>query len=481
MRILYVSSEAAPFIKSGGLADVAGSLPQALVREGEDVRVILPLYREISDYWRSQMSFELYTYADVAWRKQYCGLFSLERGGVMYYFIDNEYYFDRPKLYGYYDDAERFAFFSRAIIELLPKINWKPDIISCNDWQSALVPIYLRHERADFYDSIRTVFTIHNIEYQGSFGRENMDEVLGLPAELFDNGLLRFGDQVNLLKGAIYYCDYLNTVSPTYASQLTEPDYAHGLHTVIAENSHKLRGILNGIDTELYNPETDPNIPLNYSCANISGKAQCKAELQRNYGLRIDANIPLVACVSRLVAHKGFALVADGIESLMGRDIQLIITGTGDPYFENRFTEMTKQNGNNGIEERYPGKLAVNIGYSEPESMRVYSGADIFLMPSRSEPCGLSQMIAMRYGTIPVVRETGGLKDSVRSYPRQDSNGFSFAYFSIEDMSNSLGEALKLYRNDRDEWERLKLRAMSCELNWKEPAKQYIEMYKTLI
>ena len=472
MKILYVAPEAVPFSKTGGLGDVAGSLPRALLGHGADVRVILPLYEATGDYWRRQMTFCKYIFVTLGWRSQYCGLFSLERDGVTYYFVDNEYYFKRPQIYGFFDDAERFAFFCRAVVELLPELGWRPDIVSCNDWQTALVPIYLKREPSDFYRGIKTVFTIHNIEYQGKYGADILEDVFGLPVELYDNGAMRYEGAVNLMKSAIYEADYITTVSPTYAMELTEPYFAAGMHNAIRDNSFKLRGIINGIDFDVYNPETDEKLPCAFSASDMSGKAANKRELQRELGLEENPDIPIIACVSRLVGHKGFDLVLAAIDTIMSWNVQLVVMGTGDHEFEQHFAYKASE---------YCGRMAVRIEYSEFLSARIYAGADLFLMPSRSEPCGLSQMIAMRYGTLPVVRETGGLRDTVRPWPGEGSNGFSFQHYSTDYMLGALWEATSLYRDDRASWDALRQRAAETDFGWGKSAGEYMEMYGNLL
>ncbi|MEG0940840.1 MAG: glycogen synthase GlgA [Oscillospiraceae bacterium] len=471
MNILYAVSEAAPFIKTGGLADVAGSLPKALCKAGADTRVILPLYGNIANEWREKMTFCLYTYIQLAWRRQYCGLFRLEHEGVCYYFIDNEYYFKRDQIYGCADDGERFAFFSKAVIEIMPLLNWQPDVINCNDWQTALIPIYLRLEQADFYSGIKTVFTIHNIEYQGRFGTDTATDVFGLPNELFDSGIIRYDNDINLMKGAIYKSDYVTTVSPSYAMELSDPYYSCGLHKVIEENGFKFSGIVNGLDVERYNPATDKKIAENFDFLDIDGKKACKSALCRELGFDENDNSPIIACVSRLVGHKGFDLVSEALDRLMSRNVRLIILGTGDKNYENRFRDA---------EYRYKGRVSANIMYSEQRASMVYAGADMMLMPSRSEPCGLTQMISMRYGTVPIVRAVGGLKDTVRPYWSENSNGFTFSNYSADDMLGTIDAALSLYSNT-DEWHGLMYRDMTEDLSWSQSAEKYLEIYNKLV
>ena len=471
MNILFAVSEAVPFVKTGGLGDVAGSLPAALAAEGADVRVILPLYGTIPEKWRLQMNFLFYDYVRLAWRSQYCGLFSMEQDGVTYYFIDNEYYFKRSRIYGEYDDGERFAFFSRAVVSLLPRLGWAPDVIHCNDWQTALIPLYLRQEQGEPFAHIKTVFTIHNIEYQGRFGTEALGDVFGLSDELYNSGILRYDDDVNLMKGAIYKSDRLTTVSPSYAQELCDPWFACGLHEVIRDNAYKLSGILNGIDMKHFDPMTDPFLSTHYGPKDLSGKKECKRELCRLLGLDENDDGPIVACISRLVPHKGFDLVVESLADIVAHGARIVILGTGDSRYENFFHEA---------ENRHRGAVSANIMYSEERSSKVYAGADLMLMPSRSEPCGLTQMIAMRYGTPPVVHTVGGLKDSVVPYPYDGSNGFTFSNYTSCDLLGTVDYAMSIRRN-ADEWEALQLRGMTADHTWKHSAKKYLDLYRDLL
>lgn len=471
MNVLYAVSEAVPFVKTGGLADVAGSLPKALCAEGADARVILPLYGSIAEKWRIKMELCFFTYVNLAWRKQYCGIFKLEHEGVVYYFIDNEYYFKRDSIYGSYDDGERFGFFSKAVTEILPLLDWKPDIINCNDWQSALIPIYISQDESGFFSSIKTVFTIHNIEYQGRFGKETLSDVFGLSDELCDSGILRFENDINLMKGAIYKADHVTTVSPSYAVELRDPYFACGLLKVIEDNAYKLTGILNGLDTDHYNPKTDSLIAKKYNHKNLKGKSACKTDLCRELGFEEKVDTPIIACISRLVGHKGFDLVADSLDRIVSMNIRLVILGTGDSKFENYFREA---------ESRHKGTVSANIMYSEKRASMVYAGADMMLMPSRSEPCGLTQMIAMRYGTVPIVHEVGGLKDTVHSYPPENANGFTFNNYSSDDMLWAIDNALNSW-SDKEKWKDLMLRDMTQDLSWSRSAKEYINIYDSLL
>ena len=477
MKILFAASEVAPFIKTGGLADVAGSLPQALAKEGHEVKVILPLYEGINGDWRSQMTFVKYFNVTLSWRQVYCGIFSLEREGVTYWFVDNEYYFKRWQMYGHFDDCERFAYFSRAIIETPGQLDWAPDIIHCNDWQTALVPVYLLEEkyRIPQLAGTKTVFTIHNIEYQGRYGDQVLEDVIGLDRSYFNEGMLAYHRDVNLMKGAIMASSFVTTVSPTYAQELRTPFYAHGLDGVINQQSGKLQGILNGIDTQLYDPAANPGLACNYTFKTLDkGKAACKQALQQAVGLQENPDVPIIACVSRLVGHKGFSLVTDALHEMMALNIQMVVLGTGDWQYEEAFRHAQSQ---------YPGRFAAQLTYSAPLSTMIYAGADLFLMPSVSEPCGLSQMIAMRFGTIPVVRETGGLKDTVTPYNKFDGTGrgFTFSNISAGDMLWVLREAVDLYHNNKKAWRGLQKESMSADFSWTNSAKQYLDIYQRIL
>ena len=476
MKILFAASEVAPFIKTGGLADVAGSLPGSLAALGHEVKVILPLYEGIGEKWRSQMTFLKHFNVSLSWRHVYCGIFELVRDGVTYWFVDNEYYFKRLQLYGHFDDCERFAFFSRAIIETPGELGWAPDIIHCNDWQTALVPIYLLEEKYRVAElaNAKSVFTIHNIEYQGRYGESVLLDVVGLNYSYFNEGMLSFYNDVNLMKGAIMASNFVTTVSPTYAKELSLPFYAHGMDGVINEQSHKIQGILNGIDTELYNPAINPELVANFTPDAVDeGKAACKLALQRAVGLEENPNVPIIACVSRLVGHKGFAMVADALHEIMGMDVQMVVLGTGEWQYEEAFRNAAAQ---------YPGRFSAQLAYSAPLSTMIYAGADIFLMPSISEPCGLSQMIAMRFGTVPVVRETGGLQDTVTPYDPStgDGRGFVFSNINAFDMLHAIKNAVDLYHNDKDAWAAIRKSDMTADFTWDNSAQQYLDIYQRI-
>lgn len=468
-KIVFFGSEAAPFIATGGLADVLGSLPKALAKNKDnDVSVILPLYGNISLEYKSQFKFLTNYNVSVGWRWQYCGVFFFEYEGVKFYFIDNEYYFRREgNIYGFYDDGERFAFFSRAALDALSRLDIYPDILHCNDWQTAASIVYLKgmYYRDEKYRRIKTVFTIHNIEYQGVFGMDTYESLFGFPESI--KQFVEFGGNVNLVKAAIEMTDIVSTVSPTYAEELKSPYYACGLENIINRNAHKLHGILNGIDTEVYNPATDKYIFKNYSAEDMSGKAVCKAELQKLLGLPVRADVPVIAVISRLVQHKGLDLIKSSVESLLSSDVQLVILGKGEISYENFFINVARS---------YSGKCAAVIAYNQDLSRKIYSGADIFLMPSRSEPCGLSQMIASRYGTVPVVRETGGLNDSIKAYTGDGGNGFTFRDYNAHDMLYVINEAVRTFR-DPAKWQDVRSRAMNTDFSWKVSAEKYMQIY----
>jgi len=472
MKVLYCTSESIPFIATGGLGDVSGSLPQALRQRLIGCRVVMPLYEEIPHNLRSNMKFITSISVPVAWRRQYCGIFEAKYDGVIYYFIDNQYYFKRNGIYGHFDDAERFAFFSRAVLEMLPYLDFQPDIIHCNDWQTALVPIYyqLFYVQNEYYRNMKTLFTIHNIQYQGKYGTEILADVLGVPNDAFS--LLEYDDCINLLKGAIECADKVSTVSPTYAHEILDPWFSHNLDGILKERSWKLSGILNGIDTKHYNPETDPEIYAPYSAENQADKAVNKQKLQERLGLKQNADIPLIGMVTRMVSHKGLDLVRDALDHIMcNSSIQFVILGSGDYEYEAFFLEL---------QDRYNGRLVACHGFVPELSYKIYAGSDMFLMPSKSEPCGLSQMIALRYGSIPIVRETGGLKDSIQDSGNGTGNGFVFQNYHSEDMVHAVFRALEGYAN-KEGWAILVDRALKCDNSWGRSANEYIRLYKQML
>ncbi|MBR5618436.1 MAG: glycogen synthase GlgA [Clostridia bacterium] len=471
MKVLYASSEALPFVASGGLADVAGSLPHALRRRLVGCRVVLPLYGTIPQELRDTMQFITNITVPVAWRRQYCGIFEARHGGVIYYLLDNEYYFKRGSIYGHYDDGERFAFFARAILEMLPHIGWKPDVIHCNDWQTALTPVYFQtmYANREGYENIKTVFTIHNIQYQGRYGIDILEDVFGLSKD--DAYLVEYNGDVNLMKGAIECAHKVTTVSPTYAEEILDPWFSYGLDPILRERSFKLQGILNGIDVQLYDPENDPMILTPYSADKPQGKALNKAHLQSVMNLEQNPQAPLIGMVTRLVAQKGLDLVRVMLDELLQTtDAQIAVLGSGDYEYEEFFRY---------IEGKYPGRAGVRIGFIPELAHKIYAGSDIFLMPSKTEPCGLSQMVALRYGSIPIVRETGGLRDSVQDSGDGEGNGFTFRSYNAHDMGHAIRRALMGYR-DAEGWMTLTRRAMECDNSWTRSAAEYIRMYKSL-
>jgi len=470
LKVLYAVSEARPFAASGGLADVAGSLPQALRKRLVGCRVVMPLYASVPEELRQNMKFITHISVPVSWRSQYCGIFEARHGGVIYYLLDNQYYFKRDNYYSYYDDAERFAFFARAVLEIIPHIGFVPDIIHCNDWQTALTPVYHScfYANKEGYSHIKTIFTIHNIQYQGVFGREILHDVLGLGDEHYS--LLEYDGAINLMKGGIECAHMVTTVSPTYAKEILDPWYSHGLDSILLQRAWKIKGILNGIDTDYYNPETDPDIPANYSCLSPENKALNKAALQKEMGLPEKEDTPLIGIVSRLVGHKGFDLVKAILEGvLQNEDVQLAVLGSGEWQYESFFKEM---------HEKHPEKVGVFIGFNPSLAKRVYAGSDLFLMPSKSEPCGLAQMVALRYGTVPIVRATGGLKDSV--FEGEEGNGFVFEGYNPEELLKAIDRALRLYE-DKKSWRNLRQRAFDSDYSWGKSANEYIKIYKEVI
>lgn len=468
MKVLYAASEALPFIASGGLGDVAGSLPHALRKRLIGCRVVLPMYDTIKQELKDTMKFITHISVPVAWRRQYCGIFEAKYNGVIYYLIDNQYYFKRATIYGHYDDAERFAFFSRAVLEIIPYIDFKPDIIHCNDWQTALTPVYYSamYANSPGYENIKTIFTIHNIQYQGVYGKELLEDVLGIPAD--KASLLEYDGCINFMKGAIECADKVTTVSPSYADEILDPWYSHGLDSILNVRRYKLSGILNGIDTVGYDPATDKCIKANFSADDISGKKIDKKELQKEMGLPVKPGVPVIGMVTRLVSHKGLDLVKRILDELLATsEMQLVVLGSGDYEYESYFR---------WIAEKYPDKVGLRIGFVPELARKIYAGADMFLMPSKSEPCGLSQMVALRYGTVPIVRETGGLRDSITDCGDGKGNGFTFKSYNAHDMLDAIRRALTLYYNG--DWNELVLRALNCDFSWGRSANAYIRLYK---
>ena len=472
MKVLYVASEALPFAASGGLADVAGSLPRAMRKRLVGCRVVMPLYESIPQEMRENMKFLTSLSVPVAWRRQYCGVFEAKVDGVIYYLLDNQYYFKRQGLYGHYDDAERFAFFSRAVLEMLPYLDFKPDVIHANDWQSALVPLFysIFYANRDGFQGIKTALTIHNIQYQGKYGMELIEDVLGIPPE--HRQLVEYDGCVNFMKAGIECADRVTTVSPTYAQEILDPWFSWGLDPILNARSWKLHGILNGIDTDGYNPETDPNVYENFTVETVEeGKAANKKALQERLCLPQRADVPLIGMVTRLTSHKGLDLVKYIIDDLLQQDVQMVVLGSGEWVYENFFRE---------IQNKYPEKFCYCVGFIPELARKIYAGVDIFLMPSKSEPCGLAQMVACRYGTLPVVRETGGLKDSIIDCGEEGGFGFTFKTYNADDMLAAIQRALGAYANKPD-LALLRKRCMTEDFTWGRSANTYIRMYKDML
>ena len=476
-KVLFAAFEASPFIKTGGLGDVSGALPAHLKNDEFDARVILPLLSSIPEEYRSKMKYITNYEVPLGWRSQYCGLFTLRKGGVMYYFLDNEYYFRRSKIYGEFDDAERVAFFSKAVLETIRYIckNFRPDVIHCNDWHTALIPVYLResYNGDPLYDPIKTVFTIHNLKFQGQYSKYVTGDVCGLggtPAE----GQMIHDDAVNFLQGAVIYADAVTTVSPTYADEICGAGRGEGLEGLFQSRRYKLSGIINGIDRKSYDPKKDKAIAVNYDAKSLAKKKENKLALQRELGLREDPDAPLFTMVSRLTTQKGANLVAELLPEFRERRMQLAVLGTGDYLYEHAIADFAYHNQMN---------FAARITFDEGLSRRFYAGADVFLMPSEFEPCGLAQMIAMRYGTLPLVRETGGLKDTVTGYwdAGDKANGFSFKDFDANGLRNAVDLALKLWFEQRDVFDKLQKNAVAMNYGWDESAAKYRELYNSLL
>ena len=475
MQIVFASAECAPFVKTGGLGDVAGSLPAALVRAGAEVIVMVPKYATIKDEYKAQMEHFSDFYVSLGWRNEYCGLEKLEHDGVTYMFIDNERYFARDYPYGFFDDGERFAFFSKAITESLQHLpaGFECDILHCNDWQTALAPVFLRefYQGLPLYDRVKTVFSIHNVAFQGQFSDTVMEDILGVAHIPAAASQLRCDAcSINYMLGALRYADAITTVSPTYANEIQTPEFGEGLDGVLRERSYALQGILNGIDVAGFDPATDKRIAANYSVEDRSGKAVCKAKLQEELGLEVRDDRPLMVMVTRLTRQKGMDLVMYALDRILAGGVQVAVLGTGDRDYED---------GLRYFQDKYPGTMAARIEFDPALSQRMYAAADMFLMPSKFEPCGLSQIIAMRYGTLPIVRETGGLKDTVIPYNEftGEGTGFSFSNFNGDEMGDAVFRAARLFWDNRDAWNQLATQAMSQDFSWTRSADKYLDLY----
>lgn len=474
LKILMAASEASPFAKTGGLADVLGSLPSALMKEGADVRVIMPKYSSIPAKLRETITRNCYIYIDLGWRHLYCGIEQTEYNGVTYYFIDNEFYFNRENLYGYEDDCERFAFFCKAVMAAIPYLYFTPDIIHCHDWQAGMIPVLLeaKYRYMDPYKWISTAFTIHNLRYQGVYGVDNFKEWFGLDASYFTEDKLEFFKAASFMKGGLVYSHKITTVSETYAQEIKDPFYGEHMEGLLNARSNDLYGIVNGIDYDEFNSKKDDLIYATFSKSNLKGKAANKAALQKDLNLIVKEDIPIIGLISRLVDQKGLDLISYVMDEILGEEVQLVVLGTGDYKYEQLFTLAM---------QRYPGKVSANIRFDNALAHKIYAASDLFLMPSLFEPCGLGQLISLRYGTLPIIRETGGLKDTVLSYNEQtgEGNGFSFTNYNAHDMLHTIRRAIAIY-NRKTLRNKLIKAAMSCDYSWQSSAGKYMDMYRTM-
>ncbi|KPB03320.1 glycogen synthase GlgA [Bacillus sp. CHD6a] len=475
MKVLFVVSECVPFVKSGGLGDVAGALPKELKKLGTDVRVILPKYGQIPEVFKNKMKRVQTTFVDVGWRHQYCGVEKLVHDNVTYYFIDNEYYFNRDSLYGHFDDGERFSFFCRAVLECMTAIDFIPDVIHCHDWHTGMVNFILDREykQNPRFEHIQSVFTIHNLQFQGVFPPSILHDLLRIDSKHFNADELEFYGNVNFMKAALVSSGYITTVSPTYRDEIQTAYFGEKLDGVLRHRNDSLVGIINGIDDDLYSPETNEYIEANYSVSKAGNKKVNKAALQKFCGLPVKEDTPIIAMVSRLTKQKGLDLVTCVLHEVLNEDVQVVVLGTGEPQFEHYFRELAYQ---------YPEKVKTFIGFDEPLAHQIYAGADMFLMPSRFEPCGLGQLIALRYGTIPIVRETGGLNDTVHSYDEStlEGNGFSFTNFNAHDMLHTIRRAINMYEQPKV-WNGIMKEAMERDYSWAKSAFKYNQLYSTLM
>ena len=472
MKVCFIAAEAAPFVKVGGLGDVIGSLPKALRELGVDARVILPLYSSI-DRERFGLKYKAYQFVDLGWRHSYCGIFETEVDGVPCYFVDNEQYFNRDSIYGQADDGERFAFFSKAALEILPALDFKPDIVNVNDWHTALSVIYLdvlKSREAEFYKDMKSVLSIHNIEFQGRFNPYEMGNLFGLENKYFD-ALIYNGD-VNLLKGAIQLADRVNTVSETYAREILDPYFSYGLDKILTVEQGKLRGILNGIDVDKFNPKTDPMIPVNYDLKTFEDKVQNKLAFQKEMDLEVNADIPLIGMVTRLTHQKGIDLILQASEEILKTGAQLVILGTGDAHYESALRSL---------EHYRHDRVRSILLFSNEMSAKIYAASDLFLMPSKTEPCGLSQLISMRYGTVPVVHRVGGLRDTVIPFTGVEGNGFTFESFQAGDMMDAIYRAVTCFYQSPDEWNQIIKNNLQKDVSWEQSSKKYLDLYHEVV
>ena len=472
MKVCFIAAEAAPFVKVGGLGDVIGSLPKSLRELGVDARVILPLYSSI-DRERFGLKYKAYQFVDLGWRHSYCGIFETEVDGVPCYFVDNEQYFNRDSIYGQIDDGERFAFFSKAALEILPALDFKPDVVNVNDWHTALSVIYLdvlKSREAEFYKDMKSVLSIHNIEFQGKFNPYEMGNLFGLENKYFD-ALIYNGD-LNLLKGAIQLADRVNTVSETYAREILDPYFSYGLDKILNVEQGKLRGILNGIDVDKFNPKTDPMIPVNYDLKTFEDKVQNKLAFQKEMDLEVNADIPLIGMVTRLTHQKGIDLILQASEDILRTGAQLVILGTGDAHYQSALRSL---------EHYRHDRVRSILLFSNEMSAKIYAASDLFLMPSKTEPCGLSQLISMRYGTVPVVHRVGGLRDTVIPFTGVEGNGFTFESFQAGDMMDAIYRAVTCFYQSSDEWKQIIKNNLQKDVSWEQSAKKYLDLYHEVV
>ncbi|OCT14177.1 starch synthase [Paenibacillus pectinilyticus] len=474
MKILFAASEAVPFIKTGGLADVIGSLPKELTRQGLDVRVILPKYGDIPAKYKDEMThvaaFDVY----LGWRKQYIGIDTLVMDGVTFYFVDNEFYYKRPGIYGYGDEAERFGFFCRGVLEALPQLEFQPDVIHCHDWQAGMIPVLLKahYQQLPFYSGIKTMTTVHNLKYQGVFGQEVFKDLFGLSDDHFSGTALELHGGASFLKGGLLYSDQITTVSQTYAEEIQTPYYGEFLDSLLRHRKDQLTGIVNGIDYDVFDPMTDPNLVVNYRDS-LPKKQLNKTALQERLGLPVDGDIPMIVLVTRFVQQKGLDLIQHVLREILALDIQLVVLGTGEPAYEQMFRNAALT---------HPTKVSAHIYFDEGLAHQFYAASDLFLMPSQFEPCGIGQLIALRYRSVPIVRETGGLKDTVQPYNEftGEGTGFSFTHYNAHDMLHSIRRAVFFYKNDRESWLKIQQNMKKGDFSWRKSAQQYITLYKEM-
>lgn len=477
MKILFATSECVPFVKTGGLADVVGALPKEILKAGEDVRVILPLYKAIGQEWREQMQHVMYFYVNLGWRRQYVGIETLKYAGITFYFVDNEQYFGRDYIYGMGgDEGERFAFFSRAVLEALPKIDFIPDVLHCNDWQTGLIPVLykLQYKQLELFANIKTVYTIHNLQYQGLFPIDTIEDLLYLGNLAYTSDALEFYGMCSCMKGGIVFSDEITTVSPTYSQEIQTAYYGERLDGLLRSRVDHLTGILNGIDTDEYDPERDQALVAPYTADSFDKKVENKLALQRELGLTVDAEVPLIAMITRLSGQKGLDLVECVLPEIMNTGAQLVVLGMGESRYVDLFS---------WAQWKYPQQVSANFQMNSTLAHKLYAAADMFLMPSLFEPCGLSQLISLRYGTLPITRETGGLRDTVLAYNEYtgDGNGFTFLYYNAHDMLHVIENAVKMFHEQREIFNGLAIRAMKGQYGWDQSAKQYLELYAKVL